>query len=88
MEEIDKEVDFYSYCPQCKYYKLDDWEDPCDLCLENPSNTHSRKPVFYEPAVGNEQFLAPQHPTPKPEPIKKKFSRIRNSRKKKQNGTN
>lgn len=48
MELRDKEVYFHEYCPKCKWYKLDDSEDPCDICLENPSNEWSHKPVYFE----------------------------------------
>lgn len=45
---IDKEVYFDIYCPRCKHYPTPDWEDPCDICLENPSNEYSHKPVCFE----------------------------------------
>ena len=45
---IDKEVYFDIYCPKCKHYPTPDWEDPCDICLENPSNEYSHKPVCFE----------------------------------------
>lgn len=48
MELVDKEVRFDIYCPRCKHRDVPDWEDPCDECLEYPSNEHSRKPVFFE----------------------------------------
>ena len=52
MDEFDPwthEVDFATYCPQCKYW--DDIVNPntCDECLKHPMNdTGSRKPVCYE----------------------------------------
>lgn len=48
MELRDKEVYFHEYCPKCKWRDLDDAEDPCDICLENPSNEWSHKPVYFE----------------------------------------
>lgn len=45
---IDKEVRFDMYCPRCKHSELPEWEDPCDECLENPSNEYSHKPVYFE----------------------------------------
>ena len=46
---IDKEVYFHKYCPQCKHYGTPEWEDPCDICLEIPSNQYSHKPREFEP---------------------------------------
>lgn len=48
LELIDKEVYFDKYCPKCKHEKCPEWEDPCDICLENPSNEWSHKPVYFE----------------------------------------
>ena len=48
MELRDKEVYFHEYCPKCKHEKCPEWEDPCDICLENPSNEWSHKPVYFE----------------------------------------
>lgn len=45
---VDKEVYFHKYCPKCKHEKCPEWEDPCDICLENPSNEWSHKPVYFE----------------------------------------
>ena len=47
MEIIDKIVDF-SYCRQCEHQALLPSEDPCHECLNNPSNTHSRRPIHYK----------------------------------------
>lgn len=46
----DKEVRFDEYCKKCKHRNLPESEDPCDLCLENPSNEWSHKPVYFEKA--------------------------------------
>ena len=87
METIDKEVYFDKYCPRCKFFKVEEWDDPCDLCLENPSNTNSHKPYFYKPSKGNENYKAPQiHEQPKP--AKTKLSRTRHSRKRRVNTDN
>ena len=48
MDLTDKEVRFDIYCPKCKYWEVDEIEDPCDICLEYPSNQNSRKPVYFE----------------------------------------
>lgn len=28
------EVDFEKYCKTCKYSNINEWEDPCNECLE------------------------------------------------------
>lgn len=48
MELIDKEVYFHKYCYKCKHFDVPEYEDPCDICLENPSNEYSHKPVYFE----------------------------------------
>lgn len=50
MEYPQKEVRFDEFCPQCKFYKLDEGEDPCNDCLQNPSNLHSRVPTEFKEA--------------------------------------
>lgn len=47
---IDHEAFFDVYCPLCKYKDLPDSEDPCDICLEYPSNEYSHRPRLYEKA--------------------------------------
>lgn len=49
MEYLYKEVNFHEYCPKCKYAKVDDIKDPCNMCLSIPMNEHSAKPVNYIP---------------------------------------
>lgn len=48
MEYRDKFVDFGKYCKTCEYRDLDEWLDPCNECLDNPVNEHSKKPINYE----------------------------------------
>ena len=43
-----KEVHFNEYCKLCKHKDVKDVEDPCNECLDNPINLHSRKPVKFE----------------------------------------
>ena len=43
-----KEVSFYDYCKTCKYQELSGCEDPCDECLDYPTNEDSHKPVNYK----------------------------------------
>ena len=43
-----KEVYFDQYCKTCENRKKKEHESPCDMCLEEPSNQESHKPVYYE----------------------------------------
>lgn len=45
-----KEVFFDQYCSKCKNFGTPEGDDPCDECLENPSNDDSHKPVNFEEA--------------------------------------
>lgn len=44
------EVDFQKWCPKCEHCKLDEKEDPCHDCLNEPTNDDSRKPVMFKEA--------------------------------------
>ncbi len=48
MEFVDKIVEFDKYCSKCKYENLNGDGEPCNTCLTNPTNTHSKKPVCFE----------------------------------------
>lgn len=48
MENNNKEVYFDKYCNSCKNKNTDEVKDPCNECLDNPSNVNSHKPVNYE----------------------------------------
>lgn len=48
MDEFHKEVCFDKYCKTCKHEKLAETEDPCNECLDNPTNLYSHKPVKWE----------------------------------------
>lgn len=43
-----KEVYFHEYCETCKYFDMDDYEEPCFSCLDEPINLYSHKPVKWE----------------------------------------
>ena len=47
-QESQKEVYFHKYCETCKHKDLKEKEEPCEECLEYPTNTDSHKPVKYE----------------------------------------
>ena len=48
MEDDYREVYFHEYCKTCKYENVDEVDDPCDECMENPINLYSHKPVNWE----------------------------------------
>lgn len=48
MEYPKKFVRFDKYCETCKHKKVDEYEDPCNECLDNPVNDHTDKPIKYE----------------------------------------
>lgn len=43
-----KEVYFDKYCKTCKHESKKEDERPCDICLEEPVNLESHKPVEWE----------------------------------------
>lgn len=50
MELIDKIVDFNKYCKTCEFKDADEFKDecPCNECLDNPTNVHTTRPVYYK----------------------------------------
>lgn len=42
-----KEVRFDKWCKSCKYRFRKETEDPCNDCLNEPSNENSTKPILY-----------------------------------------
>lgn len=48
MEYPDKEVYFNQYCRSCEYWNLEDADEPCNECLDNPTNLYSHKPVKWK----------------------------------------
>lgn len=50
MELREKEVYFGTYCDKCTYYNKQEYEDPCDECLNTPMNEYSHRPVCFEEA--------------------------------------
>lgn len=43
-----KEVDYEKYCKLCEHKDTKEFEDPCNECLDNPTNLYSRKPIKYK----------------------------------------
>ena len=48
MEIIEKIVEFDKYCKTCEHNNSKEYLDPCHECLNNPTNTNSKKPVNYK----------------------------------------
>lgn len=48
MNDVYREVDFKSYCPQCIYYDRDECLIPCCYCLEEVVNIESNKPTEFK----------------------------------------
>lgn len=44
-EQVYKEVYFHQYCKSCKHKDVKDTDEPCNECLDNPTNLYSHKPV-------------------------------------------
>ena len=48
MDTSVKEVAFWAFCPECKYWKLKEEEEPCCDCLEVPFKEGTNKPEKFE----------------------------------------
>ena len=48
MEIVTKEVHFDEWCPKCEYWGVDEYEDPCNECLNYPCNEYSHKPLNWK----------------------------------------
>lgn len=48
MEYSKKFVAFNKYCETCKHKDVNEVEDPCNECLDNPVNDHTDKPIKYK----------------------------------------
>ena len=40
-------VEFENWCKTCKFGKQEEEDHPCYLCLDEPVNIDSKKPVYY-----------------------------------------
>lgn len=48
--EEEKFVDFEKYCKKCKFKDLEETKDPCNECLDYPTNWMTDKPQRYKEA--------------------------------------
>lgn len=47
-ESDDKIVAYHEYCKKCKHFTKQDFEEPCNECLENPVRPGTEVPVKFE----------------------------------------
>lgn len=52
MDELYRIVNFKKYCDICKHKELVETEDPCNDCLDHPTNLYSEKPINFEEKEG------------------------------------
>lgn len=50
----EKEVRFDIWCPKCKHHDEPETVDPCDACMNEPSNWGSTKPYMFKPKDSSE----------------------------------
>jgi len=48
MEYDYKEVYYDQYCSRCLHRELEEDDEPCRDCLDEPVNVYSHKPVYWE----------------------------------------
>ncbi len=48
MEYDYKEVYYDQYCSRCVHRELEEDDEPCRDCLDEPVNVYSHKPVYWE----------------------------------------
>lgn len=48
MEKKEKIVDFHKYCKNCKYVAVNETDNPCNDCLNCPTNTNTSEPINFE----------------------------------------
>lgn len=51
MSDNQKIVYFDKYCLTCQHFLKEEYEEPCDDCLNYPTNTDSHKPVRWKERV-------------------------------------
>lgn len=48
MEYDYKEVYYDQYCSRCVHRELEEDDEPCRDCLDEPVNVYSHKPIYWE----------------------------------------
>lgn len=51
----DQKIVDFKYCNSCKHSDTYEGDDPCNECLNHPTNTYSHRPVNYE-EIENERI--------------------------------
>lgn len=46
-EPFEKEVRFDIYCKHCEHQNTKETADPCNDCLDHPSNSNTEKPIWF-----------------------------------------
>lgn len=54
MEYTEKEVFFNEYCKKCKHKDTPQEALPCAECLDEPFNSNSHKPLYFEGKIDTE----------------------------------
>ena len=52
-----KEVYFSHYCKICEHFNKKESEEPCSICLTEPCNLNSHKPVKWEEAIHKKKVV-------------------------------
>lgn len=55
IENSRKEVYFETWCPKCKYEEIEETDDPCNDCLDQPWNINSHKPIYFKEKENGEK---------------------------------
>lgn len=45
---MQKIVHFDEWCHKCVHFNVEDWDDPCSECLDNPANEDSHRPIYFK----------------------------------------
>lgn len=48
MSDWKREVDYATYCPKCKSFKVLETDEPCNECMTECSREGTAKPVKFE----------------------------------------
>lgn len=57
MEEL-KEADFEKYCKICKYFNLNEYQEPCAFCLYEPGLEGTHKPQQFQEDEARKKLYA------------------------------
>ena len=52
MDEEERIVEFHKYCKKCIHETKDETDIPCVGCLDEPVNTNTDRPIYFEEKKG------------------------------------